>query len=91
MLEPIQALKKVPTYSGIRHNCKRNRIVCNLNLCRKVFASWLIQSGIDSNTVDMLSGRCPQSVLIRHYQTPSHDLKDRVIAAITKLDEGLKR
>ncbi len=60
-LEPIQNLTKVPTYSSIRHICNRRRMPCNLHLCRKVFASWLHESGFSDITIDMLQGRCPQS------------------------------
>jgi hypothetical protein len=37
----------------------------------------------------MLSGRCPQSVILRHYQTPSQSLKDDVLAALEKLQQQL--
>jgi intergrase/recombinase len=57
----------------------------DMRLCRRIFASWLVQKGIDSITVDMLQGRCPASVLARHYQTPSNDLKDKVQDAVEEL------
>lgn len=61
----------------------------NMRLCRKVFASWLIKEGIDAITVDMLQGRCPSSILARHYQTPPADLRDRVLDAVSKLDKEI--
>jgi intergrase/recombinase len=57
--------------------------------CRKMFASYLIKSGIDANTVDMLQGRCPSSILLRHYQVPDLSLKDRVLTALHELENYL--
>jgi intergrase/recombinase len=61
----------------------------DMRLCRRIFASWLVQSGIDSTTVDMLQGRCPANVLARHYQTPSKGLKDRVLDAVSGLQKEI--
>ena len=88
-LEPIQNLTKVPTYSSIRHICNRRRMPCNLHLCRKVFASWLHESGFSDITIDMLQGRCPQSVLAQHYISPNASLRDKVLQAIHQLKEKI--
>lgn len=56
---------------------------------RRIFASHLIQSGIDSNTVDMLQGRFLSSVLSRHYLAPSQDLRDKVLGAVDKLGKEI--
>lgn len=80
-----------PTWNSIRSACKRRGIKMNMCLCRRIFASWLIQSGIDSNTVDMLSGRVPSSVLARHYQTPDLSLGQRVLAAVDKLQKEIEK
>jgi intergrase/recombinase len=63
----------------------------NMRLCRKVFASWLIQSGIDSTTVDMLQGRCPPNILARHYQSPYSSLCNRVLDAVNALMKEIDR
>jgi intergrase/recombinase len=79
---------KTPTWNAIRLACRYRNINMDMRLCRKVFASWLInKEGIDSTTVDMLQGRCPSTVLARHYQSPSTDLRDRVLAATSKLQK----
>jgi len=70
-----------PTWNAIRKTCRRKNINMEMHLCRKVFASWLIQSGIDSTTVDLLQGRVPQSILVRHYQAPDATLRQRVLSA----------
>jgi len=80
----------IPTWNAIRHACRRRNIKMDMRLCRKVFASWLIKSGIDSNTVDMLSGRVPSSVLVRHYQVPDNTLRQRVLDAVASLENEIK-
>jgi intergrase/recombinase len=60
-------------------------------LCRKIFASWFIKSGIDSTTVDMLQGRCPPSVMARHYQAPSNDLKTIVLDSVASLQKEIEK
>lgn len=56
-----------------------------MNLCRKIFASWLNRSGIPNEHIDMLQGRVSPSVLARHYLAPSNDVKDKVLDAVDKL------
>jgi hypothetical protein len=89
MLSIVQNLDYVPSLNAITLACHREGIKMRMHLTRRIFASHLIQSGIDYNTVDMLSGRCPQSVILRHYQTPSQSLKDDVLAALGKLQQQL--
>jgi Archaeal phage integrase len=76
-----------PTWNAIRLACRRRNINMDMRLCRKVFASWLIQSGIDAATVDLLQGRVGQSVLVRHYQSPTASLRDRVLDAVSQLQQ----
>jgi hypothetical protein len=35
--------------------------------CRKIYASWLRQSGIESEIVDLLQGSVTKTVFARHY------------------------
>jgi Archaeal phage integrase len=81
---------KSPTWSMISYACKRKGVNMDMRLCRKIFASWLIQAGVDSNSVDMLQGRCPVSVLARHYQSPPQNLKDRVLNATASLQQQME-
>jgi len=87
-LQPITLLgSKTHTLTAISSACKRRKIPCNFHLTRKIFASWLIKSGIDPTTVDMLQGRCPSSVLAQHYQAPDSQLRNRVLDAVDKLEK----
>ena len=79
-----------PTWNAIRSACKRRNIDMNMRFCRRIFASWLIREGIDSTTVDLLSGRVPSSVLARHYLTPDSSLKNKVLEAVYELQREIK-
>ena len=63
----------------------------NMAYCRKVFASHLRQSGIESEIIDLLQGRVPRSVFTRHYFRPSADYKERVLKAVAKLKHEIER
>jgi hypothetical protein len=81
---------KTPTLRAISSACIRRKIEINMNLCRKIFASWLRQSGIQPEVVDMLQGRVSQSVLTRHYLVRQSSLKDQVLDALEKLQRELE-
>jgi intergrase/recombinase len=97
MIELIQnvgnnTLNQVPSLNAITLACRRKGIKMEMHLTRKIFASWLInKSGIDSTTVDMLQGRCPQSVLVRHYQTPESNLSSRILDGINMLHRAIEQ
>jgi hypothetical protein len=78
-----------PGWNAIRLTCRHKKIHMDMRFCRKIFASHLIKSGIDSNTVDMLSGRCPSSVLVRHYQVPDSSLSQKVLNAVSELQKQI--
>ena len=62
----------------------------NMHFCRKIYASWLRQSGIESEIVDLLQGRVPRSVFASHYLRPSADYKDRVLEALHQLKRTIE-
>ena len=79
-----------PTLKAITSACHRRKIKCEFHLTRRIFASWLMrQSGIESEYIDLLQGRVKQSVLTRHYLSPSNDLKDRVLDAVSGLQKQI--
>ena len=80
---------KTPTLAAISSACKRRKIQISMNLCRKIFASWLRKEGIQPEVVDLLQGRVSQSVLTRHYLVPSDSLKTDVLRALEKLQQQL--
>jgi intergrase/recombinase len=59
--------------------------------CRKIYASWLRQSGIENEIVDPLQGHVPKTVFVRHYFTPSLDYRDKVIRTLAKLKKQIEQ
>jgi intergrase/recombinase len=62
-----------------------------MRYCRKIHASYLRQSGIESEIVDLLQGRVPRTVFARHYFTPSLDYRTKVLQALDKLRKDIER
>lgn len=79
------------SYAAILIQTQRMGIPMRMSYCRKVFASHLRQSGIESEIVDLLQGRVPSSVFARHYFRPSASYKDRVLEAVSKLKKEIER
>lgn len=81
-----------PNYDRIRYACVASKgLELHMAYCRKIYASWLRQSGIESEIVDLLQGRVPKSVFARHYFTPSLDYRDRVIRALDKVKQLIEK
>jgi hypothetical protein len=81
---------KPPTWTAIRSACKRRKIEMSMHLTRKIFASWLRQKGIEPEVVDLLQGRVSQSVLTRHYLAPDNRLRERVLNAVSELQQQIE-
>ena len=56
-----------------------------LKYCRKIFASYLRESGVESEIIDLLQGHVSKSVFAGHYLTPRLDYGDKVVRALDKL------
>ena len=75
------------SYDAFRKRLNRLGVSMQLNLCRKLFASYLRLNGIASEFVDLLQGRVSTSILTRHYLVPDNSLRDNGLAAVQKLME----
>jgi hypothetical protein len=84
-----KSIDKTPSYDSLRMHCSRRSASMNMNYCRKIYASYLRQSGIETEIIDLLQGRVPKSVFARHYFRPSADYKDRVLAALKTLKQKI--
>jgi integrase len=89
--ELVYQKAKIPTYDQIRLACWKIGIKCDMRYCRKIHASYLRQSGIESEIVDLLQGRVPRTVFARHYFTPSLDYRQKVLQALDKLRKDIER
>jgi intergrase/recombinase len=62
----------------------------DMRYCRKIFASHLRQSGIESEIIDLLQGRVPRTVFARSYFTPSLDYRQKVLQGLDKLRKDIE-
>ena len=57
----------------------------NMNYCRKIFATYLRNNGIEQEIIDLLQGRIPKGVFIRHYYRPDLEQFDKVRGLVENL------
>ena len=70
------------SYNALRCNLKRKKIQMNMNYCRKIFATFMRNNGVQSEIVDLLQGRIPKSVFVRHYYLLTKDYNKDVISPL---------
>ena len=50
----------------------------------------MVKHGLIREEVDLLQGRIPKSIFVRHYWSPDFkDLRNRVMTALTELEQTL--
>ena len=55
------------SYNAIRLYIKKNGFAMHMAFCRKIFATYLRNQGVEQEFIDLLQGRIPKSVFVRHY------------------------
>jgi hypothetical protein len=74
------------SYDGLRKRLMRAKLKCRLNELRDYFGTFMVRHDLIKEEVDLLQGRIPPSIFIRHYWSPSFaELKDRTLRAIELL------
>ena len=73
-------------YNALRLAVKRKGLEMNMAFCRKIFATHLRNSGIEQEIIDLLQGRIPKSVFVRHYFRPDFNY-GRIRASIESLSK----
>jgi hypothetical protein len=71
-------------YNALRLAVKRKGLDMNMSYCRKIFATHLRTNGIEQEIIDLLQGRTPKSVFVRHYFRPDFN-QQRIQNLITLL------
>ncbi|WP_148686438.1 integrase [Candidatus Nitrosocosmicus hydrocola] len=72
-------------YSKIRLTFQRNNQKCYMSYCRKIYATFLRNEGIETEMIDMLQGRIPNSIFVKHYYRPSLNKFDEISDKLGKL------
>jgi intergrase/recombinase len=87
ILEIAKNCINIHSYNALKRVLRRRSLDMQLKYCRKIFASYLRQSGIETEIIDLLQGRVPKSVFARHYFRPSADYRERALAALKTLKQ----
>jgi len=73
------------SYNALRLAMRRQGLRMNMSICRKIFATYLRQEGIEQEIIDLLQGRIPKSVFVRHYYRPDLSVFDKIRIKLNKL------
>jgi len=77
------------TYAQIIKRLTRKGLKLRLNEYRDYFGSFLVKHNLIREEVDLLCGRIPPSIFMRHYWSPSFgELKERTLRALELLKSG---
>ncbi|HEX6293560.1 MAG TPA: integrase [Nitrososphaeraceae archaeon] len=68
---------------------KRKGIEMHMNYCHKIFATYLRNNGIEQEIIDLLQGRIPKSVFVRHYYRPDLQRFEKIRELLDKLYEQI--
>jgi hypothetical protein len=74
-------------YNSLKLMLKRKRIPMNMYYCRKVFATYLRNKGIEPEIIDLLQGRISSSVFVNHSYRP--DINELITNRIRPVLEDL--
>jgi intergrase/recombinase len=66
------------SYNALRCHLRRKNLQMNMNYCRKIFATYLRNNGIEQEIIDLLQGRIPKAVFVRHYYRPDLERFDKI-------------
>jgi len=73
-------------YNAILKRLQRRKMRSRICELRDAYGTFMIQNGLIKEEVDLLQGRIPPSIFIRHYWSPSFkELKERTLTALEKM------
>jgi intergrase/recombinase len=75
------------SYNGLSKRLMRAKLPCRINEQRDYFGTFMVRNGLIKEEVDLLQGRIPPSIFIRHYWSPSfEELKKRTLKGLKALN-----
>jgi len=92
---PEQLIKQIcnfkpVSYNAIRKRLERRGFKLRINKLRDYFGTYMLQHGILEAEINLLQGRIPPSIFIKHYWSPKlTELRDRIFKALNGLKQQL--
>jgi hypothetical protein len=78
------------TYEQVRKRLLRQGLKLGINELRDYYGSFMVRHNLIKEEVDLLQGRIPPSIFLRHYWSPSFkELRDRTLEAVRQLEQTL--
>jgi len=78
------------SYSAMRKKLERKNIKMRINELRDYFGTYLLSHGILEAEINLLQGRMPPSIFIKHYWSPKlSELRDRILKALKNLEQTI--
>jgi len=89
LLKLVLAVKPNVKANGLRSAIEKVGLKVRIKDLRKLFATTLRESGISEEVIDLLEGRIPQNVFLRHYYKPDllKSVREKVLATTKTLIE----
>jgi intergrase/recombinase len=89
LLNLILTIKPKVTVNGLRSAIENVGLNVRIKDLRKLFATTVRDSGVSEEVVDLLEGRIPQNVFLRHYYKPDllKSVREKVLVAIKPIIE----
>jgi hypothetical protein len=74
------------TYAGIIKKLQRRKIPSRISELRDYYGTFMIRHGLVAQEADLLCGRIPPSIFVRHYFSPAiKELKERTLKALGEM------
>jgi len=81
------AKSKSVTYNAILKKLQRRGLNCRINELRDYYGTFMLRHGLVREEVDLLCGRIPPSIFVRHYFSPAiSELRNRVLKALEEIE-----
>jgi hypothetical protein len=75
------------TYAAIVKKLQRRKIPSRISELRDYYGTFMIRHGLVAQEADLLCGRIPPSVFVRHYFSPARkELKERTFKALSEME-----
>ena len=76
------------TYAAITKKLQRRKIPTRISELRDYYGTFMIRHGLVAQEADLLCGRIPPSIFVRHYFSPAiKELRERTLKALVEMSE----
>lgn len=89
ILQIARKSEPITSYHLIRKTFEDYDVSMNMYYCRKVLATFVRNEGVEPEIIDLLQGRIPNSIFVRHYYRPDSSKFEAIREKLDKLHDIL--